>query len=334
MRERYPLVESFADGMLAVGDGNQIYWETSGNPDGKPVVMLHGGPGQGTVPGLRRAYDPDRYLIVLHDQRGCGRSTPPASDPSTDLSVNTTGRLISDMEKLREHLGIERWLVSGGSWGSTLGLAYAEQHPERVTEIVLIAVTTGRRSETDWLYRRVAMFFPEAFELFRAGAQGGRPPSASTAGAGNPADDKSIPARYAALLADADPQVRLAAATAWCNWEDTVLSLEPPRPVGGLSETPPDYLITFARLCAHYAVHGGFLDEGVLLRDAGRLAGIPGVLIHGRRDLSCPVETAYELAQAWPDAKLFIDDGSGHHNSELKRHWLISAHDEFASRPG
>jgi pimeloyl-ACP methyl ester carboxylesterase len=158
MRERYPLVESFADGMLEVGDGNQIYWETSGNPDGKPVVVLHGGPGQGTVPGMRRGYDPDRYLIVLHDQRGCGRSTPSASDPSTDLSVNTTGRLISDLEKLREHLGIERWLVSGGSWGSTLGLAYAEQHPDRVTEIVLIAVTTGRRSESDWLYRRVAMF--------------------------------------------------------------------------------------------------------------------------------------------------------------------------------
>ncbi len=146
------------------------------------------------MPGFRRAYDPERYLIVLHDQRGCGRSTPPASDPSTDLSVNTTGRLISDMEKLRQHLGIERWLVSGGSWGSTLGLAYAEQHSDRVTEIVLIAVTTGRRSESDWLYRRVAMFFPEAFELFRAGA-------------GIPADDKDIPARYAALLADPDPGV-------------------------------------------------------------------------------------------------------------------------------
>jgi proline iminopeptidase len=163
--------------------------------------------------------------------------------------------------------------------------------------------------------------FPEAFELFRAGA-------------GDPADDKEIPARYAELLADADSQVRLAAATAWCNWEDAVLSLEPPRPVGRIGERPSDYMVGFARLCAHYAVHGAFLEEGVLLRDAGRLAGIPGVLIHGRRDLSCPVETAYELAAAWPDAKLFVDDGSGHHNSELKRHWLISAHDEFAARPG
>jgi proline iminopeptidase len=182
---------------------------------------------------------------------------------------------------------------------------------------VLIAVTTGRRNETDWLYRRVAMFFPEAFEQFRAAA-------------GAPADDQEIPARYAALLADPDPQVRLAAATAWCAWEDTVLSLEPTRPAGALADAPADYLIAFARLCAHYAVHGAFLEEGVLLREAGRLASIPGVLIHGRQDLSCPVETAYELAGAWPEAKLLIDDGSGHYNSDVKRHWLISAHDDFA----
>lgn len=153
MADLYPLAEPFDSGLLDVGDGNHVYWEVSGNPDGKPAVVLHGGPGQGSAPRMRRGFDPERYLVVLFDQRGCGRSTPHASDPATDMSVNTTWHLIADMERLREHLGIGEWLVSGGSWGSTLGLAYAEAHPARVSEIVLLAITTGRRSETDWLYR-------------------------------------------------------------------------------------------------------------------------------------------------------------------------------------
>ena len=160
MVELYPPIEPYDQGMLDVGDGNLVYWETSGNPDGKPAVFLHGGPGQGTVPGMRRGFDPERYRIVLFDQRGCGRSTPHASDPDADMSVNTTPHLIADMERLREHLGITRWLLHGGSWGSTLGLAYAQAHPDRVSEIVLVAITTSRRSETDWLYRGAARFFP------------------------------------------------------------------------------------------------------------------------------------------------------------------------------
>jgi proline iminopeptidase len=279
-------------------------------------LALHGGPGQGLGPNMRRAFDPARYLVVLFDQRGCGKSTPSASDPATDMSVNTTAHLVADMEKLREHFGFERWQISGGSWGCTLGLAYAEQYRERVTEIVLIAITTSRRSETNWLYGGAGKFFPEAFEQFRVAA-------------GDPADDE-IFIRYATLLADPDPQVRVAAASAWCAWEDAVLSFESPRKAGALPEEPSDWLVTFARTCAHYAVHGAFLEEGALLRDAGRLAGIPGVLIHGRRDLSCPVDTAWDLAKAWPDARLLIDDGSGHRGSEVKRHWQVSAHDDFA----
>jgi proline iminopeptidase len=318
--ELYPLAEPFDSGMLDVGDGNSIYWEAAGNRRGKPAVVLHGGPGQGSAPNMRRGFDPDRYLVVIFDQRGCGRSTPHASDPATDMSVNTTGRLIADMERLRVRLGIDRWLVCGGSWGTTLGLVYAEAYPERVSEIVLTAITTSRRTETDWLYRGAAMFFPEAFERFKAGV-----PAVS--------DDRDLPAAYAARTADPDPAVRLAAAAAWAEWEDTVLSLEPRRNSGAFGDRPAEDLVAMVRICAWYASRGAFLEEGAVLRDARRLAGIPGVLIHGRRDLSCPAGTAFELASAWPDARLLIDNETGHRGGGgIKRQWLLSATDEFASR--
>jgi proline iminopeptidase len=318
--ELYPLVDPFASGMLDVGDGNSLYWEAAGNPGGKPAVVLHGGPGQGSAPNMRRGFDPDRYRVVLFDQRGCGRSTPHASDPATDMSANTTGQLIADIERLREHLGIDRWLVSGGSWGTTLGLVYAQAHPERVSEIVLSAITTSRRTETDWLYRGAAMFFPEAFERF-------------TAGVPEVVDDRDLPAAYAARTAHPDPAIRFAAATAWAQWEDAVLSLEPGGQAGLFGDRPADDLVAMVRICSWYAAHGDFLEEGAVLRDAGKLAGIPGVLIHGRRDLSCPVGTAFELANAWPDARLLIDDETGHRGGDgIKRQWLLSATDEFASR--
>jgi proline iminopeptidase len=315
----YPPIEPHDHGMLDVGDGNLVYWETCGNPDGKPAVLVHGGPGQGCAPNMRRGFDPDRYRAVLFDQRGCGRSTPHASDPATDLSCNTTEHLLRDMELLREHLGIGRWLLSGGSWGSTLALAYAERHPERVTEIVLSAVTSGRRSESDWLYRGAARFFPGEWEQFRAGV-----PAADR--------DGDLIAAYARLMEDPDPHVRERAALSWSAWEDAVLSLEPNAKPNPFSDRPPAAMLAMVRICAHYAVHGAWLEEGALLRAAGRLAGIPGVLIHGRLDLSCPLDTAWELARAWPDAELVAPADSGHLGSDSKRRSLLAALDRFASQ--
>ncbi len=318
MVDLYPLTEPFADGMLDVGDGNRLHWETSGNPNGKPAVLLHGGPGQGSAPGMRRGFDPERYLVVLFDQRGCGASTPHASDPGTDLSVNTTAHLISDLEKLRDHLALDRWLVCGGSWGTTLALAYAEDYPERVSEIVVTAITTSRRSENDWLYRGVARFFPEAFARFKAEVPEAR-------------DDRDLPAAYAARMDSADPEVRASAALAWAAWENAVLSLEPGARSHSFGGGAGPDLEAMVRICAHYSVHGAWLEEGAVIRDAGKLAGIPGVMIHGRLDLSCPAHTAVELAAAWPGARLHIDDETGHlGGGGIKRQWLLSALDDFA----
>jgi proline iminopeptidase len=316
MIELYPAIEPYDQGMLDVGDGNQMYWETCGNPDGKPAVMVHGGPGQGCVPNMRRTFDPERYRAVLFDQRGCGRSTPHASDPATSMRHNTTDHLVADMERLRERLGIDRWLVTGGSWGTTLALVYAERYPHRVAEIMLSAIWTTRRSEIDWLYRGAARFFPEEWERFRAGAPG-------------PGD---FLASYARLMADPDPQVRDQAARHWLRWEDTVLSLEPgAKPLA--DDDPPDAAgLAFARTTAHYYSHAGWLPDGAVIRDAGRLAGIPCVLIHGRLDLSCPVDTAWELARAWPGSELLIDDHSGHRGSDTKRAWMLSTLGRFAGR--
>jgi len=325
MAELYPPIEPYENGMLDVGDGNQVYWESCGNPSGKPAVMVHGGPGQGCSPNMRRGFDPRRYRLVLFDQRGCGRSGPHASDPATEMRYNTTGHLLADMERLRTHLGVDRWLLCGGSWGSTLALAYAERYPHRVTEVVLTAITTGRRSEADRFYRGAARFFPGEWEQFRAAV---------------PADERDgdLIAAYAGLMDHPDRQVRERAAVAWCAWEDAVLSLEP-RTSGGRSANPPagpysskgrTDLLAFVRICVHYLAHGAWLEEGELLREAHRLAGIPGVLIHGRLDLSCPLDTAWELARAWPDAELFAPNASGHLASPSKRERLLAALDGFA----
>jgi proline iminopeptidase len=271
MPKAFAPIEPYAHGMLDVGDGNHVYWEECGNPDGKPARVVHGGPGAGCSIGMRRV-DPGRYRTVLFDQRGCGRSTPHASDPATDMSVNTTDHLLADMERLREHLGIERWLLTGGSWGSTLILAYAERYPERVSEIVIVSVTMSRRSEIDRLYRGVARFFPAEWERFRAGL-----PAADR--------DGDLVAGYAPLMGHPDRAVRSRAAQDWMAWEDAVISLEPEgrpkclqRPRARRhARLRPDLR---ARLLAR-----SWLEEGALLREAGRLAGIPGVLIHGRLDM-------------------------------------------------
>ncbi|HEX8303515.1 MAG TPA: prolyl aminopeptidase [Jatrophihabitans sp.] len=319
MAELYPLPEPTDEGLLDVGDGNRIFWQTFGNPDGKPAVMLHGGPGTGCTPAMARGHDPARYRVVLFDQRGSGRSTPHASDPAADMSVNTTWHLVADMEALREHLGIDRWQLGGGSWGSTLALAYAERHPDRVSEIVLSAITSGRRWEAEWLYRGVARFFPEEFQRFESGVA----PEYR---------DGNLAIGYSWLMESSDPAVREKAARDWCAWEDAVVSLEPGAKPNVYSNRPDDALLAFVRICTHYVAHDAWLDEGQLIRDADRLAGIPGVLIHGRLDLSAPLDTAWELAQAWPDARLVAIADAGHQGSASKREAQLAALDGFADR--
>jgi proline iminopeptidase len=304
--------------MLDVGDGNLVYWEQCGNPAGKPAVVVHGGPGSGCSPGTRRLFDPEAYRIVLFDQRGCGRSTPDAGDPGADLSTNTTAHLIADMELLRDRLGINRWLLFGGSWGSTLGLAYAERHPDRVSEIVLVAITSGRRREIDWITQDVGRIFPEQWARFRDGV-----PAADRGG--------RLVEAYYRLLTDPDPAVREKAASDSCDWEGAHVSLAPGH-MPSLRDEDPAFRMRFARLVTHYWSHDCFLEDGIVLREAGRLAGIPGVLVHGRFDVSGPLDTAWELARAWPDAELIVVDDAGHYGDSMTAH-LVAATDQFATRP-
>jgi proline iminopeptidase len=316
MGELYPETKPYAHGMLKVGDGNEVYWETCGNPDGKPAVMVHGGPGSGWRPGAGRLFDPERYRLVLFDQRGCGRSRPHASDPATDMRYNTTAHLIADMELLREHLGIGRWLLFGGSWGTTLSLAYAEQYPERVSEIVLSSVCTARRAEIDWLYRGAGRFFPEQWERFLAGA------------AGTPRDGDVVVA-YARLAEDPDPAVREKATDDWSAWEDAMLSPES-KGGAGFGSAPPEARLALVRICSHYFANGAWLEDSVLLREAHRLAGIPGVLTHGRLDMSGPVDTAWLLARAWPGAELTVIEDAGHLGNATETQIILGALNRFA----
>jgi proline iminopeptidase len=319
MTGHHPLTEPYEQGMLDVGDGNRIYWEAVGNPDGKPAVCVHGGPGSGCGPWWGRYFDPGTYRVILFDQRGCGRSTPSAADPATDLSVNTTAHLIADMQLLREHLGIDRWLVFGGSWGSTLGLAYAQAHPRNVSELVLFSVGTTTAEEVAWITRDMGRVFPAEWARFRDAV-----PAADR--------DGNLAAAYARLLADPDPKVREDAAREWCAWEDTHVAILP-----GHKPDPryadPQFRMLFARLVTHYWANAAFLPDGQLLRDAGKLAGIPGVLVAGRADVSSPPLIAWQLAQAWPDAQLVIVDdaahGAGYPGTAQA---LLEAIDRFASR--
>ncbi|WP_375430007.1 prolyl aminopeptidase [uncultured Friedmanniella sp.] len=278
--------------------------------------MVHGGPGTGSRPGPRRTFDPARYRITQFDQRGCGRSVPHAADPATDMRVNTTQHLIADMERLREHLGVERWLLFGGSWGSTLILAYAEAHPVRVSEIVLIGVTTGRHAELDWLYGGVGAFFPEAWERFRDAL-----PVADRGG--------DVVQAYARRMEHPDRSVRDATAAAWCAWEDAVLSTEEYGSASPYSDRVDDARLAFVRICAHYFAHRCWLAEDQLFRDIDQLAGIPGVLLHGRLDLSGPAGTAWALHRAWPSSELTIFPGSGHKGSDEMGDALLAATDRF-----
>ena len=321
----YPPIEPLETGMLDTGDGNRVYWETCGNPDGIPALIVHGGPGSGCSTGARQAFDPERYRIVLFDQRNCGRSTPHASDLVADLSLNTTDHLIRDMEQLREHLGVEKWLLRGGSWGVTLSLAYAERHPERVAGMIMVSVTSTRRSELDWLYRGAGRVFPEAWARFRdyVAAEDYRLPTDTEP----PIEDLLM--AYSQLMENPDPGIRARAATEWLAWEDAVISMETNGSPGTYSNRPDDAKLAFVRICSHYFAHDGFLEDGVLIRDAGKLAGIPSVLIHGRNDLGGPVVTAWELARAWPGAELIVIEDSGHTGSAAMRQALDAAGDRM-----
>ncbi len=315
----YPEIEPYDHGMLEVGDGNLVYWETCGDPGGKPALVLHGGPGSGCTPSMRRYLDPARYRIALFDQRGCGRSTPHAGDPTTDLSVNTTEHLLGDIERLRRNLRVDRWLVFGVSWGSTLGLCYAERHPERVTEVLLACVATTRRSEVDWLTRGLGRLFPEEWARFRDGL---------------PEEDRGgdLAEAYSRRLDSSEPAVREQAARDWCEWEDALVRLEPDQPPNP-RYSDPRFRMAFARLVTHYFRHAAWIEDGALLRGAERLGGIPGVLVHGRLDFGSPLITAWELAQAWPGCELVVVDGAGH--SILDRNMLaevVVAGDRLARR--
>jgi proline iminopeptidase len=316
----YPEAEPYDQGLLDVGDVNLVYWEECGNPDGKPAVVLHGGPGSGCTPGWRRYFDPDRYRVILFDQRGCGRSTPSAGDPSVDLGTNTTHHLLADIERLRRHLQIDSWLVFGGSWGSTLGLAYAEKHPDRVSEAVLFSVVTTTGREVEWVTRDMGRVFPEQWSRFR----GAVPPEER---------DGSLVDAYARLLQDPDPSVREEAARQWCAWEDTHVSIRPDhRPDPRYDD--PQFRLLFARLVTHYWRHAAWLEDGVLLREAAGLAAIPAVLVHGRLDVSGPPDIAWNLAQVWPGCRLVLVDEAGHGSGELGiTQALLAATDRFALRP-
>ncbi|MFH8773251.1 MULTISPECIES: prolyl aminopeptidase [unclassified Streptomyces] len=296
----YPEIEPYAHGMLDVGDHNLVYWETCGNPEGKPAVVLHGGPGSGCGPYPRRLFDPAAYRIVLLDQRGSGRSTPHASDYDTDMSVNTTAHVMADLEMLRQHLGIERWLVWGVSWGSVLALRYAQTHPESVSELVLTAVATGSNAEVELLTRGLGRIFPEAFDRFLAEL----PPAER---------DGNLAAACSRLLESPDPAVRERAARAWTDWETATVPA-PPRSVARFED--PVYRMGFARTVTHYWGNDHFLgegnDEGVVLRHAHLLAGIPGTLVQGSLDFGNLLGIVWRLHQAWPGSELVTVDDAGH----------------------
>jgi proline iminopeptidase len=318
MRGLYPSIEPYEHGMLDVGEGELLYWETCGNPQGKPALVLHGGPGSGCTPWHRRLFDPRRYRVILFDQRNCGRSTPHASAPHIDLARNTTHHLIADIELLRAHLHINQWLVLGGSWGSTLALAYAERYRHRVTEMVLWGVTTGRQQEFDWLFRGGASaFFPAEWERLRDAL-----PVACENG--------DVVEGYERLLHDPDPGVRQRAAAEWCMWE----SATPAWPTSSeLAERfrDPRYALAFARLVTHYVRHNAWLEDENLVESAATLANIPAVLISGRFDFQTPVRWAWEVNRAWPSSELVIVADVGHDPGDTRMtRALIRATDCFA----
>jgi proline iminopeptidase len=312
MRTLYPPIEPYRTGMLAVDGRHTLYFEECGNPDGKPAVFLHGGPGAGCSANMRRFHDPSAYRIILFDQRGSGRSTPHA-----DLTDNSTWDLVADIDKLRMHLGLDRWQVFGGSWGSTLALAYAQSHPERVTELVLRGIFMLRRWELEWFYQSGAhRLFPEAWQPYRDLIP--------------EAERSDFITAYHRRLTSPDEEVRLAAAKAWSVWEGATSTLIP-EPASIDSFEDPHFALSFARIENHYFVNKGFFEiDDQLLRDTHKIRHIPGVIVHGRYDVVCPVQNAIDLHAVWPEAKLVISPASGHAAFEAENTAaLVEATDSF-----
>lgn len=313
MRQLYPAIEPFDTGMLAVDDRHTLYYEQCGNPKGKPVVLLHGGPGGGCSAKMRSFHDPAKYRIVLFDQRGAGRSTPHA-----DLVGNTTWDLVADIERLRAHLEIDRWQVFGGSWGSTLALAYAQAHPRQVTELILRGIFMLRRWELEWFYQEGASrLFPEAWQQYIAAI---------------PEDERGdlIAAFHKRLTSD-DEATRLAAARAWSVWEGATSFLHIDEDFAD-SHADAQFALAFARIENHYFTNAGFFEvDDQLLRDVYRIVDIPGVIVHGRYDVVCPVQNAFDLHQVWPKAELIVTPASGHSAFEVENvDALVRATDRFA----
>ena len=315
-RTLYPEIEPYNAGFLQVSQLHSVYFEESGNPDGKPVVFLHGGPGGGTVPEQRRFFDPERYRIVLFDQRGCGHSTPHA-----ELSENTTWELVGDIERVRAHLDIARWQVFGGSWGSTLALAYAQTHPRRVTELVLRGIFLLRPSELKWFYQDGASaLFPDAWERFLAPIP--------------PAERADLIRAYYRRLTGDDLAVRREAARAWSVWEASTSHLYmSSEQIEHAAED--EFSLAFARIECHYFMRKGFLErDNQLLENVSRIRQIPAVIVQGRYDVVCPAQSAWDLHRAWPESELVIVDDAGHSAFEPGIiHELVAATDRFADRP-
>ncbi|MFI4973423.1 MAG: prolyl aminopeptidase [Caulobacterales bacterium] len=316
MVQLYPPIEPYEQGVMAVGNGHQVYWEECGNPKGKPALVIHGGPGSGATPGWRRYFDPSRYRVVLFDQRGCGRSIPNAADALAALEANTTSDLIADIERLRQVRQIERWLLFGGSWGVTLGLAYAQAHPDRVSEAIFFSITAGGDGAP--ITQEAGRLFPEAWEQFRRGV---------------PAVDRDgdLADAYARLLANDDPAIREKAAYDWCAWEAAHVAVRP-------DQKPPAryqdrrFRMMFARIVTHYWRNKCWLDGVDLIGGASKLANIPAKLFHGRLDVSGPPpEVATELSRMWRGSKLTILDDAGHGAGEPSMtERLVEATDAFA----
>ena len=312
-RTLYPPIEPYETGMLDVGDGHTLYWERCGTPGGKPAVFLHGGPGSGCSPTQRQQFDPAKYDVLLFDQRGCGRSTPFAS-----LEDNTTWHLVADIERLREMAGIDKWMVFGGSWGSTLSLAYAQTHPDRVTELVLRGIFLFRQKEVDWLYEYGASeLYPEGWQEFVGLVQEG--------------ERGELVEAYHRRLTSGDPATRLAAAKAWSMWEGLTVTLLPDAAM--LEEfTEDNHAIAIARIENHYMRNLGWLDDNQLLENAHKLKGIPGVIVQGRHDCCTPPSAAWDLKQAWPEVDLQIVPDGGHLFTEPGiTDGLVRATDRFAT---
>lgn len=312
LRTLYPPIEPYATGMLDVGEGHSIYYERVGTPGGKPAVFLHGGPGGGISPDHRRLFDPARYDLLLFDQRGCGRSVPHA-----ELNANTTWHLVEDIERLRALAGAEQWLVFGGSWGSTLALAYAETYPERVSALIVRGIFTATREEAHWYYQfGASQMFPDKWECFLAPIP--------------EAERGDLITAYNRRLTGADPQAQLEAAKAWSLWEGETITLLP-NPQLSTAHGEEHFAIAFARIENHYFYNDCWLEPQQLLRNAGRLSGIPGTIVHGRYDMPCPARAAWDLHKAWPEAEFHLIEGAGHaYNEPGILDQLIKATDRFA----